>query len=84
MRNIVKSVNFWRNNTFVQKTLAFLVLLFFTADLSAHGSNPDFFQSIGKIYVVVAVVMVTFDGMILFLIYLERKLRKLEEEIKDV
>ena len=38
-------------------------------------------RSIGKIYVVVAVIVVAFIGIVLFLIYLDRKVTKLENQI---
>ena len=40
-------------------------------------------RSTGKIYVVVAVILAIFAGLVLFLIYLDRKLTKLENQIKD-
>ena len=47
----------------------------------AQEGNADFMRSIGKIYVVVAVIVVVFVGLVAFLIYLERKLTKLENQI---
>ena len=47
------------------------------------AQNADFMQSIGKIYVVVAVIAAIFIGIVVFLIYLDRKLTKLENQIKD-
>ncbi len=40
-------------------------------------------RSLGKMYVVVAVIAAIFIGIVLFLIYLDRKLTKLENQIKD-
>ena len=40
-------------------------------------------RSIGKIYVVVAVIIAIFVGIVLFLIYLDRKLTKLEDQINE-
>ena len=57
--------------------------LFFLSRLSAQPDNTDFMRSIGKIYVVVAVIAAIFIGIIVFLIYLERKLTKLENQIKE-
>ncbi len=39
-------------------------------------------RSNGKIYVVVAVLVIIFIGIVLFLISLDRKIRKLEKENK--
>jgi hypothetical protein len=50
-------------------------LLTFAQD---KGAN-DFFGNIGKIYVVVGVLMILFVTMIGFLIYLERKLTRIEK-----
>ena len=62
----------------------FLVLqLLMIQSLNAQTSNPDFMHSVGKIYVVVAVLAVMFIGIILFLFYLERKLTKLESQIEE-
>jgi uncharacterized membrane protein len=43
----------------------------------------DTFRSNGKIYVVVLVICTIFAGIILFLVYLERKIRKLEQNQRD-
>ena len=51
--------------------------------LSAQTESPDFMRSTGKIYVVVAVIAAVFTGLTIFLLYLDRKLTKLENQIKD-
>lgn len=43
--------------------------------------EADFMRSIGKIYVVVAVILVLFIGIFFFLINIDRKLSKLETQI---
>lgn len=48
-----------------------------SAILMAEG--VDFFRSIGKIYVVVAVLVVIFIGISLFLFYIDRRVTKLEK-----
>ncbi len=63
--------------------LLFFLQLILVFPLSAQSDNPDFFRSIGKIYVVVAVIMAVFLGILLFLIYLDRKVTKLENQIKE-
>ena len=60
-----------------------LFLLFSSQLLLAQTSDTDFMRSIGKIYVVVAVILAIFIGIVLFLIYLDRKLAKLENQIND-
>lgn len=47
----------------------------------AQDTNPDFLRSIGKIYVVVAVIVAVFLGIIFFLIYLDRRLTNIENQI---
>jgi hypothetical protein len=44
------------------------------------GENPDFFQSTGKIYVVVAVIGIVFCGLAYYLYRLDRRLQKLEKQ----
>lgn len=64
----------------------FLTTFFFLmlhALLYAQTDSPDFMRSIGKIYVVVAVILAIFIGIVVFLVYLDRKLTKLENQIKD-
>ena len=51
--------------------------------LLAQAESPDFFRSIGKIYVVVAVIAAIFIGIVIFLIYLERRISKLENQNQD-
>ena len=60
----------------------FSLLLPFHA-LLAQSGDGDFMRSIGKIYVVVAVIIAMFIGIVFFLIYLDRKLTKLEDQINE-
>ncbi|MCG8330836.1 MAG: CcmD family protein [Chitinophagales bacterium] len=64
-------------------TILTSILLLFSTVLMGQSDSPDFMRSIGKIYVVVAVIIAIFLGIVLFLIYLDRKLTKLENQIKD-
>ncbi|MCH2023125.1 MAG: hypothetical protein MK207_11670 [Saprospiraceae bacterium] len=45
------------------------------------GKSSDYFGNIGKIYVVVGVLMILFICVIGLLVFLERKLARLEQEI---
>lgn len=77
------------------KRLIFLLSLILTVSLSAQDkyeitdddySNTtiemaDTMRSNGKIYVVVAVVMVIFSGLVFYLIQTDRKISKLEKEV---
>lgn len=61
------------------------IILFLAISLPtvlAEG-NQDFMRETGKINVVVAVILVIFLGIVWYLIRLERKLTKLEHQIKD-
>lgn len=64
-----------------------LITLFFLlagpTNLLAQQTGNDFLRNIGKIYVVVAVITVVFIGVIIFLIYLDRKLTKIENQINQ-
>ena len=42
----------------------------------------DFMNSIGKMYVVVAVVALVLVGLFAYLIYIDRKISKVEKQIK--
>lgn len=58
-------------------TLLLLMPLFVQAEV--RPEMADELRSNGKIYVVVLVICTIFAGIILFLIYLERKIKKLEQ-----
>ncbi len=62
-------------------TIAMLLLPF--TILLAQEQDTDFMRSMGKMYVVVAVIVAIFLGIIIYLIYLDKKLTKLEDQIKN-
>lgn len=62
--------------------LSFLHLLFIPT-IFAQSSGGDFMQSIGKIYVVVAVIITIFIGIIIYLVSLDRKITNLEKQIEE-
>jgi CcmD family protein len=65
------------------KSLFALVLLMTSA--GAYGQNAemaDAFRAEGKIYVVVAIILIVLTGLIVYLFLLDRKLNKLEQMIK--
>lgn len=69
-------------NRWLLCTVFWLFLL--TSSLAQTGAtDPDFMRSRGKIYVVVAVIAAIFIGIVIFLIYLDRRLTNLENQIKD-
>ncbi len=62
-----------------------LIIAFSSLYFSARAEGQvihDFFRSQGKIYVVVAVIIVLFIGIVAYLISLDRKLSKIENRIK--
>ncbi len=66
-----------------KKILAVLMLQCLWILAFGQNADPDFMSSIGKIYVVVTVIIAVFLGIVIFLIFLDRKLTKLEDQIKE-
>ncbi len=62
-------------------TLALSLLL--SDVLIAQDRTPDFMRSMGKMYVVVAVIIAVFLGIVVFLTYLDKRLTRLENQIHD-
>lgn len=60
-------------------TILFLTTILTTA--TAQAESGDFMRSIGKIYAVVAVIVLIFIGIVAFLIYLERRIARMEDQI---
>lgn len=65
----------------VKKALATLALFFLPLTFLLAQEDADFMRSMGKMYVVVAVIAAIFIGIVIFLVYLDRKLTKLENQI---
>lgn len=64
----------------------FISLLLLFVSLSAQSQTTemaDTFRQEGKIYVVITVIGIVFASIILALLLIERKLSKLEKEIKE-
>ena len=59
--------------------LTLLMMIPFLTQAQERPEMADSLRSNGKIYVVVLVICTIFAGIILFLIYLERKIKKLEQ-----
>jgi 1,4-dihydroxy-2-naphthoate octaprenyltransferase len=67
-----------------KKTILLVIgTLIFIGNIFGQDANPDFARSMGKMYVVVAVIVAVFVGIISFLIYMERKVRNLEQHIEN-
>ena len=71
----------------IKKTLLLLTLMIFNlVVLSQEKSGvemADVMRSNGKIYVVVAVILTIFIMLVIYLIRLDRKMTKLEKNIKS-
>lgn len=68
----------------MKKRLFGLAAFLLTAlPLMAQGSSDDFFRSTGKLYVVVAVLLSMFIGIVIYLYNLDRKIKNLEKQIKN-
>jgi CcmD family protein len=66
-----------------KKALSTVCLLVLPLTLLLAQQDTDFMRSMGKMYVVVAVIVAIFLGIIIYLIRLDRKLTKLEDQIKN-
>ncbi len=65
-------------------TVIFLLVSFFAnAQATSEPQMADGFRQDGKIYVVITVIAMIFLAIILFLIYLERKIKKIEKQLKN-
>lgn len=68
----------------MKKTAIALIAILYSCLLAAQpNTQDDFMRSSGKIYVVVAVIVAVFIGIVIFLVYLDRRLTKLEHQIKE-
>ena len=63
--------------------MAFLLTTTFFSGMAQTAPGGDFMRSMGKMYVVVAAIGIIFLGIVIFLIYLDRKLTKLENQTKN-
>jgi CcmD family protein len=66
----------------------FLLFLFFISSFitKAQEAEPemaDMFRQEGKIYVVIAVMVTIFVAVVVYLAMIDRKVKKLEEELKN-
>lgn len=72
----------------MKKLLSLLAFLLVSANLLAQQTvdsgveMADTMRSDGKIYVVVAVIVVVLTGLIAYLVTLDRKIGRLEKELK--
>lgn len=66
-----------------KRLLMFCSLMCTGLILRAQDQSTSLMLQSGKVYVVVAVIIALFIGIVFFLIYLDRKLTKLENQIKE-
>lgn len=60
--------------------MRFLMILFFLLPLLANAqAKESLMYSNGRIYVVIAVLLIILMGLILYLVRIEKKVKKLEE-----
>ena len=64
------------------KNIIFFLFILLPSFLLAQ-ENTDFMRSMGKMYVVVAVIVAIFIGIVIYLVSLDRKITKLENQIID-
>lgn len=64
-----------------KKFFTILILLIYSTITFAHADGQDFMRSIGKIYVVFAVIIAIFAGLIGLMIWLERRIATIEKQI---
>jgi hypothetical protein len=65
-----------------------LLTLLISLSLSAGAHTPDqmageFLQASNKLYVVIAVLVTIFAALIIFLIFQDRRISRLEKQLKD-
>lgn len=66
-------------------SLTLLLLMVFRAfgqEMPANEEGNIFWQS-GKIYVVIAVIAIIFAGIMIYLVSIDRKVARMEKELKD-
>ncbi len=70
----------------MKKLLSILALTIFYANAFAGENQPemaDTMRSNGKIYVVVGIILIVLVGLFVYLFFIERKVKKLEQKIDD-
>lgn len=66
-----------------KKHLSIFLLLISPFTTLLAQTDPDFMRSMGKMYVVVAVIVAIFIGIVIYLFSMDRKITKLENQIID-
>ncbi len=66
-----------------QFSLTLIVLLFSFQNVFAQNQDQDFLRSTGKIYSVIAAIVIIFIALAIYLWRIDKKLTNLENKIKD-
>jgi hypothetical protein len=66
----------------IKRILSILFILLSFGAVAQEPQMADSFRQEGKIYVVISVIAIVFVCLVLFLVYLERKIKKIEEKLK--
>jgi hypothetical protein len=66
----------------LRNTILSIIFLFLCGAAQAQ-EQADFLRSMGKMYVVVAVIVLVFFGLVIYLIRLDRKVSGIENEMKN-
>lgn len=69
--------------TFIKYLLAIFLISIADFALAQNAEMADTFRAEGKIYVVVAIILIVLTGLITYLFLLDRKLNKLEQMIES-
>lgn len=72
-------------NKYISRILLFTLLIAFSAPIFSQETNKvvemaDTMRSNGKIFVVVAVIVTLFAGIVFYLVSLDRRISKFEKE----
>jgi len=59
--------------------LLLLIILNSVAAFAQQATMADTFRSSGKIYVVIAIIVIIFTGLAIYLFSMDRRLKKLEK-----
>jgi len=70
-------------STFIFKILLIIPFIFSFAPCTYAQGSIDFLRSTGKIYSVIAVVVIVFLGIVFYLIRLEKKIKEIEKKISN-
>lgn len=68
------------------KYFVFLMIFCFSLPFTAFGSQiemADFLRESGKIYVVVVCIVIIFLGFLTYLIFIDKKVSKLEKKLDE-